>query len=339
MAAAGRESILKEAIGRNPGISKTDLLERVKDDMAKPTASKALGYLVKSGEVIEMNEGKKVRHYLRDAEEEGLGEDLTAALDGYVEDLRSMKDGVEAYPYDLLNAFNNEIRRQRDNLSRLKKRLEDELKFEHAVEDVMREYGEMRGDVVESLSTLRGLVDYGTERRIHECLEAMSGRLMEKAKKQFELRTKRKSHGKGEKRDSLTEEIKQLGSDIDKILDLMLDLRHDLEYLSPKSHEWRGPPAPQTVGWLRHVEKGRAGFQRLVEEALNAKDEMRGDGPEHWPDAEAGLTRIVEQLSDMKDVLAETEEAVVKSYMDADRYKRLKELSSLVDETLEAYRP
>lgn len=340
MAAADREAILEEAIGRHPGISTTDLQRLVKNDMAKVTASKVIGDLVKADKIIKKEDGKKIRYYPQYAAEGGLNKDLAAALDGYVEDLCSMKDGVETYPYELLNAFNNEIRRQRDNLTRLKKRLEDELKFEHAVEDTMLYYDEMYADIVEPLGMLRRLVDDDTGRKIHECMTAMSGRLRQKATRQFELRTKRKSLGKGEARDSLTEEIKQLDLDIEEILVRADDLRRKVSYLkSRKANKLRGPFTPIPVHWLRHVEKGRARFQSLVEEALNAKAEMRDDGPRHWRDAEAGLARVREQLSDMKCVLAETEEAVVKSYMDADRYKRLKELSSLVDEILEAYRP
>lgn len=341
MAAAGREAILEAAIGMHPGISKTDLQMFVEDDMAKATASRALGDLVKAGKIIERKEGRRIRYYPQYAAEDGLNEDLVVALDGYVEELCALKEGAGTYPYDLLNAFNNKIRQQRDDLTRLKKRLEDELKFEHAVEDTMRDYNEMYGDIVEPLGIFRRLVDDDTRRKIHECMTAMSGRLRQKATKQFELRTKRKSLGKGETRDSLTKEIKQLDSDMDEIFERASNLQLKISRLKSRKGDDRlwGPFAPTPVRWLQRVEEGRTRFQSLVEEALAAKTKVQDDGPEHWQYAEDGLTRVRGQLSDMKGILAETEEVAIKSYIDAELYERQKELSSLVDETLETYRP
>ena len=340
MATADRKAVLKEVIGRHPGISKTDLQKRVEGDMTKDTASKELTDLEKDGEIIVRREGKKLRHFLREAEECRLNEDLAAALDGYVEELRAMKEGMGTYPYDLLNAFNNEISRQRDSLMRLKKRLEDELKFEHTVEDVMRDYNEIRDDIAESLGMFQRLVDGDTERKMRECLEAMSGHLRQKATRRFKLRTKRKSYGKGKTRDSLTEEIDRLDSEVCEILEHAADLHTKLARLkSIAPYELRGSLAPHPVRWLQYVEEGRTKFQSLVKEALDAKTETHDDETERWRDAEARLNRITEQLSDMEGGLAETKEAVIKSYMDANLYKRQKELSLLVEETLEMYRP
>lgn len=340
MATADRKAVLKEVIGRHPSIYKTNLQKRVKDHMSKDTASGELEDLEKDGEIIVRKEGKKTRYFLRDAEEDRLNGDLAAALDGYVEELRAMKEEMKTYPYDLLNEFNNEISRQKDKLIRLKKRRVDELKFEHAVEDVMREYNEIRSDIADSLGMFQRLVDGDTERKIHECTEAMSRRLRQKATKRFELRTRRKSYGKSKTRDSLTEEIDQLDSEICEILEHAADLHSKLARLkSIAPHELRGSLAPHPVRWLQYVEEGRAKFQSLVEEALDAKTETHGDETERWRDAETRLNRITEHLSDMKGGLAETKEAVIKSYMDANLYKRQKELSLLVEETLEMYRP
>lgn len=339
MAAADRQTILEEAIGRHPGINTTDLQNRVKDHMAKDTAAKALEDLVKGGKVIKRQEGKNVRHFLRDAEEDRLNKDLTAALDDYVKDLSAMKGEMETYPYDLLNAFNNEIPRQRDNLMRLKKRLEGELKFEHTVEDVMREHDEMRHNIAELLMIRQGLVDYDASSKIYKCLAAMSDRLRQKATRQFELRTERKPLGKCKKRDSLTKEIKQLDSDIYAILKRTAELSSKTLFLKKaKPHELWGPLPPQPVRRLQRAEELRAEFQGLVEEVLSAKTEMRGDELERWQNAEDGLIRMREQLSNMKNGLAETEEAVIKSYIDADLYEQQKELYSLVENTLEMYR-
>ena len=340
MAVADREAILKEVVGRHPGIPKTDLQNRVQGYMAKDTASKMLEDLVKDGKVIRRKDGKKVRYFLRDALEDRLNKDLAAALDGYVKDLSAMKDEMETYPYDLLNVFNTEIPRQRDNLMRLKKRLEDELKFEHTVEDVMRDYDEMYGDIAKSLGMFQRLVDDNTKRKINECMTAMSGHLRQKATRQFELRTKRKSLGTGKTRDSLTKEINQLDLGIEEILVRAADLRSKLAYLkSRKPDELWGSFAPEPVRRLQCVGEERTRFQRLVEKALNAKIDMHDGEIEHWQDAEAELIRIMEQLSDMKSGLAKTEEVVIKSYIDADLYKQQKELSSLVEKTLEMYRP
>lgn len=339
MAAADRQTILMGAIGRHPGISKTDLQNRVHDHMAKDTASKELADLEKDCKITVRREGKRVRYFPRDAEEDRLNEDLAAALDGYVKDLCTMKEEMETYPYYLLNAFNNEIPRRKDSLMRLKKRLEDELKFEHTVEDVMRYYDEMYSDIAESLGMFQRRVDRNTEGKIHKCMTAMSGHLRQKATRQFELRTKRNSYGKSKTRDSLTKEIDQLGLDIDEILVRVSDLRSKMSYLKRiKPDELWGSFAPQPVRWLQRVGEERTRFQSLVEKALNAKTEMQDDDIEHWQDAEAGLIRIMEQLSDMKGGLAKTEEAVIKSYIDADLYKQQKELYSLVEDTLEMYR-
>lgn len=339
MVVVDRKTILKEVIGRHPGIYKTDLLKRVKDAMAKDTASRELADLEKNGKIIMRREGKKNRYFPRDAEEDRLNEDLAAALDCYVKELCAMKEEMGTYPYDLLNAFNNKIPKQRDELMRLKKRLEDELKFEHTVEDVMRYYNEICSDVVKSLRILQGLVDGNTERKIHECMDVMLRRLKQKATTQFELRTKRNSLGKSKKRDSLTEEIDHLDSDIDKILGHAADLQYKLAHLkSITPDELSGVFAPHPVRWLQHVEEGRTKFQSLVEKALNAKTEVQDDEMKLWRDAETGLNWITEQLSNMKGRLAKTEEAVITSYMDADLYKQQKELSLLVDETLEMYR-
>ena len=325
MATVDRKAVLKGVMGRHPGISKTDLQKRVKDHMTKNTASKELADLEKDGEITVRKEGKKLRHFLREAEEDRLNEDLAAALDGYVEELRAMKGEMETYSYDLLNAFNNEIPRQRDHLMQLKKGLEDEMKFEHTVEDVMRDYNEMYGDIADSLGMFRGLVDGDTDRKIHECMTAMSGHLMQKATRRFESRTKRESCGTSKTRDSLTKEIDQLGSDMDKILGRAADLKFklaDIKRIKPR--ELRHPLAPRPVRWLQRVEEGRTGFQSLVEDALNAKAKTQDDETERWRDAEAGLNRIMGQLSDMKDGLAKTEEAVIKSYIDADLHKQQK---------------
>lgn len=339
MVAVDRKAILKEAIGRYPGISKTDLLKRVKDAMAKDTASRELADLEKDGKIIMRREGKKNRYFLRDAEEDRLNEDLAAALDGYVKELCAMKEEMGTYPYDLLNAFNNKIPEQRDELIRFKKRLEDELKFEHTVEDVMRDYNEIWSNVVKSLGIFQRLVDDNTGKKIRECMDVMSRRLKQKATTQFELRTKRKSLGKSKKRDSLTEEIEQLDSDIYKILVHAADLQYKLAHLKRITpYELSGAFAPHPVRWLQHVEEGRTKFQSLVEKALNAKTEGQDDEMKLWRDAEAGLKWITEQLSNMKGRLAKTEEAVITSYMDADLYKKQKELSLLVDEILEMYR-
>lgn len=334
MATADRKAVLKEEIGRQPGIFKTVLQKRVKDHMSKDTASKELDDLEKDGEIIVRKEGKKTRYFLRDAEEDRLNGDLAAALDGYVEELHAMKKEMKTYPYDLLNEFNNEISRQKDKLMRLKKRREDELKFEHAVEDVMRDYNEIRGDIAESLGMFQRLVDGDTERKIRECTEAMSRRLRQKATRRFKLRIKRKSYGKSKTRDTLTEEIDQLDSEVYEILEHAADLHSKLTRLkSIAPYEFRGSLAPHPVRWLQYVEKGRTEFQSLVKEALDAKTET-----DHWRDVEAVLNRITEQLSDMKGGLAETKEGVIKSYMDANLYKRQKELSLLVEETFEMYR-
>lgn len=341
METANRKDTLKEVIDRHPGISKTKLQNHVKDYMAKDTASKELVYLVEDREIIERKEGKKVRYYPRDAQEDRLNKDLAAALNGYVKDLCTMKDEVNTYPYDLLNAFNHEIPRQRDELILLKKRLENKLKFEHAVEDVMREYNEMHGGIHELLQMSQRRVDDDTTTKIHECMNVMSSRLRQKTTKQFGLRTERKSLGKSKKRDSLTKEIKQLDSDIYEILECANDLQRKLEHLNSKDlhPQLRGPLAPLPVRKLQHVEKSRADLQKLVKEALITKTKMQSREMEHWRNAEAGLTNIMEQLSDMKDSLDETTEAVIKSYIDADLYKQQKELFSLVNKTLEIYRP
>ena len=340
MAVVDRKDTLKEAIGRHPGIYKTDLQKRVKDAMSKDTASKELADLEKDGEITVRKEGKKLRYFPRDAEEDRMNEDLAAALDGYVEELCAMKGEMGAYPYDLLNQIYNEIPRQRDHLMRLKKGLEDELKFEHTVEDVMREYNKIRDDIDESLGMFQAPVDGDTERKIRECLMAMSGRLMQKTERRFELINKRKPYGKSKMRDSLTKEIDQLDLEIDKILEHAVDLRSKLAHLkSITPDELRGSRTPYPVRWLQHVEEERTKFQSLVEKALNAKTETHGDEVKLWRNAEAGLDRIMVQLSDMKGGLAETKEAVIKSYVDADLYKRQKELSSLVDEILEMYGP
>lgn len=340
MESAYRESILKEAIGRNPGIYKTDLQKLVQGDMAKDTSSKMLGTLVEDGKIVERQEGKKIRYFPRDAAEDGLSESLAAALDGYVKDLCAMKGELGTYPYYLLNVFNNEIPRQRDDLMRLKKRLEDELRFEHTVEDVMREHDRMHNSIAELLGMRHKLVDHDTRSKIYKCVAAMSSRLRQMATKRFELIKKRKSYGKGETRDSLNEEIARLDSDIGKILDQTADLHTKIRYLrNVKPRELWGTFPPQPVRWLQRVEKERTSLQSLVEEALDAKTEMQGDDLERWQDAETGLVRIRGQLSDMKNGLAETEEVVTKLYIGADLYEQQKELYSLVDAMCEMYRP
>ena len=341
METTNRKEILKEVIDRYPGISKTKLQNRVTRNMAKDTASKKLEDLVKSSEIIKRKEGRNVRYYPRDVQEDRLNKDLAAALNGYVKVLCAIKEDMDTYPYDLLNAFNHEIPRQRDELIRLKKRLEDELKFEHAVEDVMREYNEMCGGIRKLLRMSQRRVDDDTTMKIRECMSAMSNRLRQKTTKRFELKTKKKPLGKSKKRDSLTEEIKQLDSDIYKILECADDLQRKLERLNSKDihPELRGPLAPLPVHKLQYVEKSRADLQELVEDALIPKTKMQSSEMKHWRDAEAGLTNIMKQLSDMKDSLDKTTEAVIKSYIDADLYKQQKELFSLVDKTLEMYRP
>lgn len=250
-----------------------------------------------------------------------------------------MKDEMETYPYDLLNMLNNEIPLQREDLMRLKKRLEDDMKFEHTVEDIMRNHSETCSSIYKSLGMFQKLVDDNTERKIRECLMAMSSRLRRNATRRFELINKRKHYGKSETRDSLTEEIDNLDSDMDKIQDRTAELYSKLQYLKrAEPFELWGPLAPQPVYRLQRVEEEITRFQGLVEEALNAKANLQGDELEHWQKAEDGLIRIREQLSDMKNGLAEAKEVVITSYIDAELYERQKELYSLVEETFEMYR-
>lgn len=334
-----RESILKEEIDRDPGISTTDLQNRVQGYMAKDTASKILGDLVGDGKIIQRKEGKKIRYFPLDAEEGELNKSLAAALDVYVKDLCAMKDEMKTYPYDLLNMLNNTIPRQREELMRRKKGLEDDMKFEHTVKDIMRVHSEICDDIYKSLGMFQKLVDDDTERKIRECLTVMSSRLRQNATRRFELINKRKHYGKSETRYSLTEEIDNLTSDMDKIQDRTAELDVKLRYLKrAKPRELWGPLAPQPVYQLQRVEEERTRLQGLVEEALNAKANLQGDELEHWQKAEDGLIRIREQLSDMKDGLAEAQEVVIASYIDADLYEQQKKLYSLVEETFETYR-
>ena len=340
MESTNRETILKEMIDRYPGISTTSLQNRVRKVMAKDTASKMLEDLVNDHKIIRRKEGKAIRYFPLDAEEERLNKDLAAALDGYVKDLCAMKEEMTTYPYDLLNAFNNEIPRQRDSLARLKSKLEGELKFEHAVEDLMRDYSEMHGYISKLLWTHQRIVDDDTRLKVQKCMWNMSVHLKQKATRQLELRKQRTSYGKSEKRDSLTKEIDQLDLDINKILERAADLQFKLQYIKEnKPNELWGPFAPQPVDWLQRIEESRMNCQRLIERALEAKTSMQEDDLEHWQGAEAGLNRVREQLSDIKRGLVETEDAVIKSYIGADLHKHQKELSLLVEEILETYRP
>lgn len=198
MESADRESIIKDMIDRYPGISTTNLQKCVEGRMSKDTASKAIKNLAEDGKIIMRKEGKKILHFPRDAADDKVGKDLAAVLDGYVKDLCAIKKEIGTYPYDLLNAFHNEIHQRRDNLIRWKKEMEDRLKLEYNVDDVMHYYNEMQYDIAESVRKYEALVNYI---KIHECLMAMSSHLRKKATRKFELITKRKSLGKGEKRD------------------------------------------------------------------------------------------------------------------------------------------
>lgn len=334
MESVDRESIIKEMIDRCPGISTTNLQKCVEGRMSKDTASKAIKNLAEDGKIIMRRDGKKILHFPRDAADDKVGKDLAAVLDGYVKDLCTMKEEIGTYPYDLLNAFHNEIHRQRDNLIRRKKEIEDRLKLEYNVDDVMHYYNEMQHDIAKSVRKYEAFADH---EKIYECLAAMSGHLRKNVTKKFELIKKRKSLGKSEKRDSLTEEIHQLDSDVDDILLRVSDLQIKAD-LNLDRYKSRGLYAPRLVRKLEYMEEKRAELQSMVEEVLNPKI-AQDDEIKHWKLVEDGLIHARKRLLDMKDELAKTKDNVVSSYIGADRQKRLKELSLLVEKSLEMYPP
>ena len=334
MESADRESIVKEMIDKHPGISTTNLQKCVQGHMSKDTASKAIKNLAENDRIIRRKEGKKVLHYPHDAADDEVGKDLAAVLDDYVKDLCAMREGIETYPYDLLNAFHNEIHRQRDNLVRRKKEIEDRLKLEYNVDDVMHYYDEMQHDIVKSV---RKYGEFADHIKIHECLRTMSDHLRKKTKRKFELIKERQSWGKGKKRDSLTKEIDQLGSDIDDILIHASDLQTRAD-LNPSRQGWRGLYAPPLVRKLEYMEEKRAEFQNMVGEVLNPKI-AQDDEIKHWKLVEDGLIHTRKRLLDMKDELAKTKDNVIASYIGTERQKRLKEVSLLVAKILEMYPP
>ena len=327
-----KESIIMQVVEEDPGINKTNLAGRVKNHMSKDTAAKAIERLVEKGDIIQRREGKAMRHFPYEADDKKLKENLADVLDRQIKNLSDVKDELPTYTYDLLNALHNKISYQSDELKRAKESWENELKFEHGIEDYKHQYKTYRGDVQKLLA--KNLVDYPIRNRINMCLKIMQCRVGNSARKRFGLIKQREKYGRGEKRKSLSERIAKLDEDIDEWFFYTSQLYHKLEWMGrTKSGESPNPFGPQPMWMLNSVKQDRKQFQNKVEEVLNDAGKRYADGPEYWRVAESALKNMTTQLTSMENDLVKAEKALHEAFMESISDEQGRELYQFIVKT------
>ena len=327
-----KESIIMQVVEEDPGINKTNLAGRVKDHMSKDTAAKAIERLVERGDIIQRREGKAMRHFPYEADEKKLKENLADVLGRQIKNLLNIQDELPTYTYEILNTLHNKISRQSEDLNWTKERLENELKFEHSVDDYVHEYKMYRDDVRKMAA--KNLVDFHTRHRICKCLEIMQYRVGKNARKRFELIKQREKYGRGEKRKSLSERIAKLDEDIGEWFFYTSQLWHKLESMGrTKSGESPNPFGPQPMWMLNRVNQDRKQFQNKVEEVLNDAGKRYADGPEYWRVAESALKNVATQLTSMENDLVKAEKALHEAFMESISDEQGRELYQFIVKT------
>ena len=170
-----RKDGIKRQIESQPGISHTDLLERVKNDMAKPTATKIIEQLLEDREITFRKDGKKKRYHPVEPDQKSLGKDFS----GNMKRLRSMLEVLEgdftSYPYEVQIWVNRDILDKLDSFGpKIKQHLEESDHY-YGVDSCVDDYGRLCAEISKLMSSMRGDLKhmYGLRSTPDSCLNVL----------------------------------------------------------------------------------------------------------------------------------------------------------------------
>ena len=305
-----RESIVMREIESRPGIGKTELVRRVRDDMSRKTAYRILDGLVEGGEVVRCKVGRTARHHLRDARERELKENLKGALGDYIEDLRSIERELPDYPYEVSVALGRVVTEQKSRMATSKRFILDGYEYDHYVEDFIAYYRETRDEITKSLddSPVREDIKRDVRKTLRRIFIYISIAVEHRCKAEKEraaLGGRDKSPG------PLVEKIKRLDGIRDELHSHMKRMLQALE---------DGPPARESTmpswdtrhltSYLHRLEQFREVFREKVgEELALARGELDG-GSGQAPDRTNVLGKELETLDGIKEKIDGIKEKV-----------------------------
>lgn len=323
-----RRTVIMAEIDRQPGISKTDLANRLSGKIARNTVFHMLNELVNEQEIIARKYGKRIRYSSVEATEADARKSLAVTIDAYVKDLSAIRKDLLTYPYDLLTRLDHRLINGKADVMTLKKTILDELESEYAVDDVMRDYNESHDKIRILLTKTRVSEDISNRTKkylcaAYQCMYAVvSG--------QHSLKNQRKNYGKGEKRNSLSEKIKQFAQIEEKLFShthkILINAEDIQRYMSDETPWW---DQHQLVYYIQGVERSRGSFKKTVEETLDRMNKIRTH--EHVSDeVELMFQKTLNRLENMKAELLETQEDLDQLYKAALTNQAERELHSAI---------
>ena len=203
-----RKDGIKRQIELQHGISHTDLLERVKNDMAKPTATKIIEQLLDDGEITFRKDGRRKRYHPAEPDQKSLEKDFSENMKRLRRMLETLEDDFTSYPYEVQIWANRYILGRLDSLGpKIRQHLE-EHEYYYGVDSCVDDYERLCAEISKQTSSMRGDLKHMVMGYISDT--GSVGLLHQIASKASELRRQREPLGGGSKRASMSEKLNVL---------------------------------------------------------------------------------------------------------------------------------
>ncbi len=314
-----REDRIKRQIESQPGISHTDLLERVKNDMAKSTAAGIIKRLLDDEEITFRKDGGKKRYYPAEPDQKSLEKDFSGNMKRLRRRLETLEDDFTSYPYEVQIWVNRDILDKLDSLGpKFKQRLEEHKRY-YGVDSRVDDYGRLCAEISKLMSSMRGDLKHMVMGYISDT--GSVGLLRRIASKASELRRRREPLGSGPKRAGMSEKIKRLDQMIDTLFMHADEIRVKSRKLQKVRKQERLPAEygdHELAQSIRYVEERRCDFQTEVQNLQRRVAELNG-GKTGGDQAarlkeDPGLTDVIRQLESIKTNLDDTGKMLERQY-------------------------
>ena len=314
-----RKDGIKKQIESQPGISHTDLLERVKNDMAQSTAAKIIEQLLDGGEITFRKEGRKKRYHPAEPDQKSLEKDFAGSMKRLRRMLETLEDDFTSYPYEVQIWVNRGILDKLDSLGRRIRRHLEEHDHYYGVDRCADDYGRLCAEISKLMPSMRGDLKHGVTRCMDDTWSV--GLLHKIASKASELRRQREPLGGGPKRAGMSEEIKRLDKMINTLFIHVGNILSKSQELQKVRKQERPPREYGEHELARHilfVEERRRDFQTTVQSLQKRAAELNG-GKTGGDQAarlkeDPGLTDVIRQLESIKTNLDDAGKMLERQY-------------------------
>ena len=314
-----RKDGIKRQIESQPGISHTDLLERVKNDMANSTAAKIIEQLLDDREITFRKDGKKKRYHPAEPDQKSLEKDFSGNMKRLRRMLEALEDDFTSYPYEVQNWVNRDILDTLDSLGRRIRRHLEEHDHYYGVDSCVDDYGRLCAEISKLMPSMRGDLKHMVMGYINDT--GSVGLLHQIASKASELRRQREPLGGGPKRAGMSEKIDRLDKMINALFihaDAILAKSRELQKVRKQERLPDEYDEHELARPIRYVEKRRRDFQTTVQSLQKRVAELN-DGKTGGDQAarlneDPGLTDLIKQLESIKTNLDDAGKMLERQY-------------------------